>query len=243
MSAQLTDASWTSGASGQAPARRYWLAAGAVCALAFAGFARTYYLKRFFGTPGLSTIVHLHALVLSAWCVTFATQTWLVATHRIVWHRRLGVAAALLAVLVVMSGTWLTIAAVAREGAAHKIGKFHFLFGLNLVNLLLFAALVGAGLLLRRHRQFHKRLMLLAAITSIAPAIARLVLLFTHAPLPQFLVFYACIAAPVLVDTVRHRRLHPAFAWGGLAVIVGFQLVFFVEQSPAYLAFVIRLFG
>ena len=45
-----------------------------------------------------------------------------------------------------------------------------------------------------------------------APAVARIVLLFTHKPLPQFLAFYACLFLCVTVDTLRHRRVNVALA-------------------------------
>jgi hypothetical protein len=33
--------------------------------LVFAGFARTYYLKGFYGTPPLSLLVHIHGVVMT----------------------------------------------------------------------------------------------------------------------------------------------------------------------------------
>jgi hypothetical protein len=203
--------------------------------------ART--LKGVFGSARLNVTVHIHALIMSAWCLVFIAQTWLVAARRVVWHRRLGVVAALLAVLLIAMGAGLTLAGVAREGRIHTIGKFHYLLGINLVNLLLFGGLIGAALALRHRPAVHKRLMLLAAVTLLAPAVARLALLFTHRPLAQFLAFYAAVAACILFDTVRHRRLHPVLAWAALLVIGAFHLTFLAVQSRAWMALVTRLFG
>jgi hypothetical protein len=97
---------------------------------------------------------------------------------------------------------------------------------------------------LGRPRKLHaERLMVLAAVTLLAPAVARIVLLFTHNPLPQFLAFYACILLCVTVDTLRHRRLHPAFAIGAMVVIVAFQLSFIIVQTPAWMKMVTAQFG
>ena len=60
--------------------------------IVLAGFARSYYLKGFFGFPALpSLLVHLHGIVMTSWVVLFVTQVTLVATGRTRTHQRLGV--------------------------------------------------------------------------------------------------------------------------------------------------------
>lgn len=219
-----------------------WLALAAA-AVALGGFARSYYLKGFFGTRSLGVTLQVHALVMSAWLGVFIVQTWLVAAHRVRWHRRLGVAAAALAVLVVGMGAWLTVQGVAGEAHAHRVGRFHYLLLINLVNLMLFGVFVGCGLALRARPEVHKRLMLLAAVTLLAPAVARIVLLFAHGPAPQFLAFYTCIAGCVLVETLWYRRLHPVLGWGALTIVAAFQLSYLAVKTPAWMALVERTFG
>src|SRR5260221_10613059 len=68
-----------------------WAALVAILAM-FAGFAPTYYLKGAFGTPDLSTLRHVHGVVMSAWFALFLVQARLVATGRTQIHRKLGVA-------------------------------------------------------------------------------------------------------------------------------------------------------
>ena len=64
--------------------RRLYLAAAILFpALVLAGFARTYYLKGFFGSPPLpSSLVHLHGLFMTAWVILFVTQIVRVAAGR-----------------------------------------------------------------------------------------------------------------------------------------------------------------
>src|SRR5215207_9476218 len=71
----------------------------------FAGFARTYFLRPYFGTPALTPLLHLHGVVFTSWLALLLTQTVLVAANRTAIHRRLGVAGAALAVLMVLVGT------------------------------------------------------------------------------------------------------------------------------------------
>lgn len=221
----------------------YVWAALAAAAIAVTGFARTYYLKTVFAGPPLPVLLHVHGVIMSLWCILFITQTCLVAGHRVDLHRRLGVFGVALAIVVVGTGTYATLAATASEVHRHVIGRFHFLLGFNLVNLLLFAALVGAGISFRRRPEFHKRLMLLAMVTLLAPAIARITLLFIHSGMVQMLALDFCIAACVIIDTIRHQRLHPAFGWGGIIVVFSFHLTFAAVQTNTWLHLVPRLFA
>jgi hypothetical protein len=85
-------------------------------------------LKSLFGKPPLPALLHVHGVIMSAWCVLFFVQTYLVATHRVRVHRRLGIFGAVLAFLVVAVGTYATVAATARELREHVVRQFHFLF-------------------------------------------------------------------------------------------------------------------
>jgi hypothetical protein len=219
-----------------------WLAVGAAV-IAVLGFARTYYLKFIFHTPILPPLVQIHGAIMTLWWIGFIVQTWLIEARRVRLHQRLGIFMAALAAIVVLFGEILTLNGVAREGRLHQIGKFHYLLGINSVNLSLFAVLVGLGIACRRKPELHKRLMVLAAVTLLAPAVARIVLLFTHKPLPQFIAFYACLLLCVTFDALRHRRLHPVFAVGALAVIAAFQLSYLAVQTSAWMKMVTAHFG
>lgn len=80
----------------------YTCMAAAFAVTVFAGFARTYYLRPFFDPKPLVTILHLHGLVFTSWVVLLVVQTALVAKRRTDVHRRLGVAGAALAALMVV---------------------------------------------------------------------------------------------------------------------------------------------
>lgn len=219
-----------------------WIALGAAF-IAAVGFARTYYLRFLFHTPVLPSLVQIHGAIMTLWCVGFIVQTWLIEAGRVRLHQRMGIFMAVLAGIVVLLGEILTINGFASEVRLHQIGKFHYLLGINSINLLLFAGLVILGFAYRKRPELHKRLMVLAALTLLAPAVARIVLLFTHKPLPQFLAFYACLLLCVMIDTLRHRRLHPVFAIGVLIVIASFQLSYFAVQSQVWMKLVTASFA
>ena len=220
----------------------YFWAAVAVILIAVTGFGRSYYFRPIFGRPSLPLLLHIHGLIMSLWCVLFFAQTWLVQARRVDLHRRLGLFGGALAILVVLLGAYVTVLAFEREAHQHVIGPFHYLLGINFVNLFLFAGLVTLGLLLRKRPEFHKRLMLLATVSMLAPAVARIALLYTHSGIAQLILFYSCVLTCVVVDTIRHQRLHPAMAWGALTIVLAFQGIYYGVQTHAWMNFVTRTF-
>jgi len=213
--------------------------------IVLAGFARSYYLKGFFGFPALpSLLVQLHGIVMTSWVVLFVTQVTLVATGRTKTHQRLGVFGALLAVLIVIVGVLTGIAGAAR-GATPGPPALQFLV-IPLGDMLVFAILVGTALYFRRSRlDVHKRLMLLAAVNLLAPAIARIPLHFieTGGPLAFFGLTDLCLLACVAFDTIRNRRLHPAFLWGALFIIAFQPLRLMLGGTDVWLRFASMLVG
>jgi hypothetical protein len=213
--------------------------------IVLAGFARSYYLKGFFGFPALpSLLVHIHGIVMTSWVVLFVTQVTLVATGRTKTHRRLGVFGAILAVLIVIVGVLTAIAGAAR-GATPGPPALQFL-AVPLFDMLAFAILVGTALYMRRRRlDIHKRLMLLAAVNLLAPAIARIPLHFieTGGPLAFFGLTDLFLLACVGFDTIKNRRLHPAFLWGALLIIASQPLRLMLSGTDIWLRFATMLVG
>jgi hypothetical protein len=212
--------------------------------IVLAGFARSYYLKGFFGTPALpGLLVHLHGIVMTSWVVLFVIQVSLVATRRTRTHQRLGVFGAVLAALVLVVGVLTAIAAAAR-GATPGPPALQFLV-VPLGDMLAFAVLVGTALYLRRRLDIHKRLMLLAAVNLLAPAIARIPLHFieTGGALAFFGLTDLCLLACVAFDTLKNRRLHPVFLWGTLLIIASQPLRLMLAGTDVWMRFATALVG
>ena len=75
--------------------------------------------------------------------------------------------------------------------------------------------LVGAALYLRQQSQTHKRLMLLATLALLTPAIARLPGIAAAGPPAFWGLTDLFIVACFVYDRVTSGRIHPAFKWGG----------------------------
>lgn len=211
-----------------------WAAAIALLVVLF-GFARTYYLKGFFGTPGLSALVHAHGLVMTAWFGMLMVQALLVSRGNLALHRKLGIFGAVVAVLVLVVGTATALAA-ARNGVSPGPPPLVFL-AIPLGDMVVFAILVGLAFAYRRRGDHHKRYMIAASLGILTAAIARVTFLQAGG-LPLFFALADVILIGVVAaDTIRNRRLHPAFAVG-LAVVVLSQVGrFAIAGTPQWIEF------
>lgn len=227
------------GVSGRRRERLFYTGmAIAVVITVFAGFARTYYLRPYFGTPALTPLLHLHGIVFTSWLMLFLAQTVLVAANRTRIHRRLGVAGAVIAVLVVLVGTATAIIR-AKQGAAPPGGPSPLAFlTIPLGDMLVFASLIGAGFYFRLRADVHKRLMLLATIAILPAATARLPFAFIQqvGPLAFFGLADLFILVCLLYDLVARKRFHRATVLGGLLIVVSQPLRLMIAGTQAWLA-------
>lgn len=195
-----------------------------LAAVFFAGFAHSYYLRPLFVQRHvLPSVVHVHGILMTAWVVLFVAQVVLAYRHRLDLHRKLGVFGAYLAPLAVALGEVVVVRAISLRFSAAPAGQKFLLFvAFDGVNLLVFGALVACALLLRYRGDAHKRLMLLALVSAWPPALGRIAERAgsSHIELIVLSVMMAAVFACLVVDTVRHRRLHPAMAWGAAAIIL-----------------------
>jgi hypothetical protein len=185
----------------------------------FAGFARTYYLPLFSGGPTVTIaglpfapVVHIHGALFTGWVLLFIAQTALVAQRRIAVHRKLGIAGAMLA------------AAMLTSGAAIRIWEARLLSGRNLAaslpslalgisDMLMFATFVAAALAWRRNKEAHKRLMLLAYVSILNAAIARIPGMPSQSA--AIALTLLPIGAGMAYDYLSRRRVHKVYLLGG----------------------------
>ena len=138
-------------------------------AVALIGFARSYYFRSYFDFPELPTHLYAHGAALTVWFVLALIQPWLIKFRRTDVHRNLGYLGILIAILVVVSGVWTLFMRDASE-----IDKFPTRAAGNLASLLMFSICFTLGVIYRRKSAVHKRLMLIASIPLLAPALDRL---------------------------------------------------------------------
>ncbi|HYN03649.1 MAG TPA: hypothetical protein VE359_14470 [Vicinamibacteria bacterium] len=206
------------------------------------GFARTYYLRPLVAAPSpplptLTSLIHVHGLLFTGWIVVLVVQTCLVAARRVDVHRRLGIAGVALAVLMIGVGTLTALQGVVRGVSPGGIEPRRFL-AMPLFALLVFGLLLFAGIRARRDPQSHKRLVLLATIALLPPALARWMIVYLGLAPPFVLAVSMMFILPLVVwDWKTLGRLHPVTLWGGLLVVASGPLRLAIAFTPAWLAF------
>jgi hypothetical protein len=204
------------------PGRRFYtIMAVAIAATVFAGFAPSFYLRSFFASPKtLTPLVVFHGILFTTWILIFFTQVRLVAARRTDIHRKLGVAAAFVAAAMPVVGTFAAIAS-AKRGFTPPGGPPPLVFlMIPLSDMVVFPILVGLALYFRRRSEIHKRLMLLATLAILTPAIARIAFIKPHGIPAFFGITDLFIISALVYDKIRNGRIHPAFLAGGLFVIL-----------------------
>ncbi|HWU94803.1 MAG TPA: hypothetical protein VN029_04350 [Sphingomonas sp.] len=94
--------------------------AGVVALATFVGFSPSYYLAPMFGAKPLSTLLHVHGLLFTAWILLYVVRTGLVTAGRSDIHRIVGPAAAVLALVMVPLG--IATAIITKQvAAAHHV--------------------------------------------------------------------------------------------------------------------------
>ncbi len=181
----------------------------------FLGFARTYYLAGIYHTQVRNLLIGVHGAVFSTWIVLLVVQTTLVARRNIAHHRRLGIFGAVLAVAMVGLGVAAATGALARGASppGFPFGPVVF-FSLPIFSIAEFAVLIFFALWLRSNGPAHKRLVLLATLALMGPAISRWPFAFTNAH-TGFIVNLMVLSL-VAFDLSTIRRIHRATLLGGL---------------------------
>jgi hypothetical protein len=153
------------------------------------------------------------------WLLVFLAQVILVAAGRVTVHRQLGVLGVLLSAAFTVV-TWLVLVEGARRGfdlsgdlvprgTSTDPGTFLAPSG----SLIPFAAFVAAAVWYRKRPVLHKRLMMLALLTSTGAPIAHVV-----GHWPAFAPFALAggtllFFLPAIRDRVCERRMHPVSLW------------------------------
>ena len=192
------------------------------------------------GTLKIHWLTHIHSAVMTSWLLLYLTQTLLAATGNINIHRRLGLLAFGLGILVFV---FMGIVSFHILIVNHP-SEGNFLFDLLLLNffsMLSFALFFTWGMLLRKkNSSAHKRLITLATVVLILAATDRMQRTYSFPSLgmgyPAFSFFYQDILLiPLfLYDLITLRRIHN-ITWIATAIFIFLQVIVSnVYGSPSW---------
>jgi hypothetical protein len=224
--------------SARAETRRsfFFVAHVVLLVLVLLGFAPSFYLRAAFThSTQLPTLLYVHGTVLTVWFMLTVVQGWLIRSQRVGLHRRLGYLTASYAALVIVLGT-LAILRLISEVDSPDDDENIVVWG-NFFTLVMFAAFVSLAIVFRKRPETHKRLTLLASISIVGPALARLPRwpIFEAAPdagrnfaIGGLLLMFATL---IIYDLVVRKRPHPANVGGMLAIILSLGGAFFLGAT------------
>jgi hypothetical protein len=138
------------------------------------GFAPTYWVPLASGAIAVSPLTHLHGLLFFAWLLFFVAQSALVAGGRTRLHRELGIAGVSIATAMFFVGMGVAIHRVRELDAAGLSEVGRRFAAIPITAIVIFAALVGFAVRYRTNASIHKRLMLVATVSLMQPALGRL---------------------------------------------------------------------
>ncbi|HVS93488.1 MAG TPA: hypothetical protein VHE59_15720 [Mucilaginibacter sp.] len=175
-------------------------------------------------------VVHMHAVVYTAWLVLFTVQVLLVRTKNLALHKRLGLLSLGLIPVMLILGL-LVIITVSRLQYGTPDSDLHFIC-IQFGNMLMFACFAGTGVYLRKNYVAHKRLMLLSTLVLTEPGFARWLgykisplfgnYFWTYTTVSQgfwrFWTFdvlptFALVLALGVYDLVTRKRLTKVYVW------------------------------
>jgi hypothetical protein len=180
-----------------------------ILAVVILGFAQSYFLPGMVFAKLPNALVHIHGALFVSWIFLLLIQNVMIATRKIKWHIALGVLSVILPPLMVVFGVLTVFDSIRRNGT--PIPPQLLIVG-DFGELILFFGLITWAMLVRRSPAAHKRLMTLATMALLGPAINRW-------PFPDAIRLPATIVVflglPLLVvayDLWSTRRIHRSTA-------------------------------
>jgi hypothetical protein len=224
----------------------------AMAAVAFAGFARTYYLAGLNDGPRpvLTPMVHVHGALATAWILLLIVQTRLIAFGRRDIHKLLGLTGVAIGAAVVVTGIFVAIHSERRvhtPATADTLADPYVFLIFPFASIGLFALFATLGVLKRHRPESHKRFMLLATASMIIPALARITMQATQGAVPgvvgAVVLVNVFLVAMVIHDLYTRGRLHSVTLWGGAVMLLSAPLRFAIGYSASFQALARSLMG
>jgi hypothetical protein len=226
----------------------YFYMALSCVAVAFLGFAPTYFVPMAAGKFPPMPAVHFHGLLFFAWTLYFAFQSWLAASGQVMRHRSTGMIGVSLATAMTISGFLVAVNAMKRSAAIGMTDEGIAFAIVPLSGMLFFAVVFTLAIVYVREREIHKRLMLLAGVSLLDAAVARWFLTLmapsgavgpppVPVTIPPAFVAYLLLVVAVAYDWRTRGRPHPVYVYGGIALIATKLLNWPISTSAAWHSF------
>lgn len=182
-------------------------------------------------------IIFIHGTAILLWYSLFAYQARLIKIKDIEKHKRLGMMSFTLAVIIIISG--LTIGVT-----NYQVVKAPYEILANFVFILCFGVLYVFAIKYRFNVDVHKRLMLLASIAMLPPALSRILRIFNLdeqvLSVPFMLLFL--LALPIY-DYRKTKKVQRSTIFATFFIILMFSAIGPIGSSDAWIDLVVSILG
>ena len=175
-------------------------------------FGMNILLKNYHLNSSMSLII-VHGISMLGWSTLLFWQSRSIRINNFNLHKQLGLMSIALAISLLISGIMIAISNYRGEKEALT------LFG-NFSGMFIFGILYTIALLNRRKADVHKRLMIVASVAMLSPALVRILRIFDindFVTLPFWLLYI--VALPVY-DYRKLKKIHKASLWATLFLII-----------------------
>lgn len=204
------------------------------------GFAHSYFLAGMLAAPLPTPLVHVHAALFVSWILIATAQPLLVSAGRVAWHRRLGRLAMVVATALPVVGVATLIGALRLHDL--PADQVSLIFAFDMFAAADFAVLLAWGLRKRNvDGAAHKRLMLLATMSILGPAISRWP--FSFGIVTFFVILDAFPAALIAYDFWTLRSVRAETALGAALIVASQAAAMLLTGAPATAALIHWLGG
>lgn len=208
------------------------------------GFAQ-FAARGFVNYGAVPIYVHLHGLMMVSWLALMVVQPTLVQRGNAALHRKLGWTGAVLAVLVIVVGSFVGIKSL-QNGTQPPFFTQPYFLALTQVGVIAFGGLVAFAIVRRRETEWHRRLLVGAMIALMEPALGRLLPMPFIMPWGEWLAL--AIQLGVLAVVMRHDRktmgrVHPATLIAALVITLHHCIVETLAIMPFWQTLTARVVG
>lgn len=175
--------------------------------------------------PPIRPMLHVHALLMGGWFALIVVQTGLIRSGQYALHKTLGAASLVLVIAMLPSGIWVSYENMLRTGAPQ-------ILYVNTLNATFFALYYLMALKWRTTPALHKRFMMLASLSLMFPALARVGYVLDLNPFAVLPMWLALLFTLPAYDLIRERKIKRATAVGLILTIVYLGVAIFIGPPP-----------
>ncbi|MFZ0340545.1 MAG: hypothetical protein WAL45_21150 [Terracidiphilus sp.] len=211
----------------------YLFASLLIAAIVVWGFSHTVDQNLFHASPPRPLLLWFHGAAFSAWVLFFISQSALVRTHNVKWHRFFGWFGVALASVMVVLGSIIAVVMARFDWFTLHLTATDVFLSIPIGDMLVFGTCVALAIYWRKKPEFHRRLIFIATCCLLDAPFGRIDYLFNHN------LYYWCLDAVILLGVARdllvNRSVHKVYRIA-LPVLVAWQalLIYLYSGAPAW---------